>query len=81
MHEVFVLFSIKHHRFDPALVGVFTDHKVAAEAERKFHFSHPDHMTSFILKLPVCHSVEDYEKQFKATIVNSMIKKIRGYNV
>lgn len=78
MNEVYVLFSIKHYRFNPALVGIFTDSKIASEAERKFHFSHPEHMTSFIIKLPICSSVEDYEKHFKTILTNQMVQKVRG---
>lgn len=76
-HEtVYLLFSITRKRFNPALVGVFADPKVAAEAEKRLHTPHPDHTTSFILEVPVSHTVNDYEDYWRATLVRQVVEKV-----
>lgn len=72
---VYVLFPLIGKRFDPALVGVFKSSKQAREAEKKLHEPHPNHTTSFILELPICHDVDDYEQHWKQTIAKQVVDK------
>ena len=75
LEVVYVLFSIHHRRFDPALVGVFTTEHEARKAEANL-VKHPAHTTAFVLELPLCRSKENYIDQFKATLAKKMIHSI-----
>ena len=73
--KVFVLFSIAHGSFNPALVGVFSNSKVAAETEKKLHLKNPNHTTSFILELPLCHTMDEYTEHWKTVLAKQVLKK------
>jgi hypothetical protein len=76
-NKIYLLFTVTKKRFDPALVGVFLDKKIAAKAESKIQLSHPDHTASFILETPISNTVEEYANYWKTTIAKKVVKNAK----